>query len=1112
MYAELHCRTNFSFLEGASFPDELVQRAAALGLSALAVTDRNSLCGIVRAHTAAKEAGIKLIIGAEITPTDGLPLLLYPTDRDAYGRLCRLISTGRRRAGKGECLLTVADIAAHAAGMMAVAILDFGFWILDCGQLQTGMVSALRGYREMFGERLSLAAELHLGADDGAQFGRLQELARECGVPLVAANDVHYHDAGRQALQDILVCIRHGCMIDQAGGKLFPNTERRLKSEQEMRLVLANAAAASCGAAEAERIADALLARSVEIASACQFSLDQLRYDYPEELAPAGKTPIQWLTELSWRGAQARWPNGVPEKVRGQIEHELRLIEELHYEAYFLTVWDIVKFARSRDILCQGRGSAANSAVCFCLGITSVDPARTEVLFERFVSRERAEAPDIDVDFEHERREEVLQYVYQKYGRERAGIVAEVISYRPKSAVRDVGKALGLSLDAVDRLAGEMDFLDDSAKMPQRVRAVGLDPNDRRMRLLVGLCRELLGFPRHLSQHVGGFVISGRPLCELVPIENAAMADRTVIEWDKDDIDALGILKVDCLALGMLTAIHKCLNLVNAQLKIKNSKLKINSEVREAGRQSEIRNPQSAIGELTLATIPAEDPKVYEMCCHADTVGVFQIESRAQMAMLPRLKPRCFYDLVVEVSIVRPGPIQGGMVHPYLKRRAGEEVPNYPNDAIRAVLEKTMGVPLFQEQVMRLAMVAANFTPGEADQLRRAMGAWRRPGLIGKLREKMLAGMLKNGIPPQYAENIFDMIRGFGEYGFPESHAASFALLVYASAWLKLYYPAHFTTSLLNSQPMGFYAPAQLVRDAQNHGVTVLPADVNHSLWDCTLVGEKELRLGFRMIRGLSRLKHVEAVLKARDELKIKNSKLKINGEVTGDECRVTGDSAESAQTRNPQSAIRNRFTSIADFARRTQLSKAVLARLAAADAFQSLGVDRRTALWQVLAQHEELPLFQWLEVDEPSPALTETPMDEHIVQDYESTGLSLKAHPISLLREELTAAGILSCAQLPSLKDGAFVKVAGLVLVRQRPDVASGVVFMTIEDESGQANLIVWPKVFERFRKVGRTSTAVVVEGRLQRQGELTHLVVQRLRDLSESLPQIGWRSRDFH
>jgi error-prone DNA polymerase len=804
-YTELHCKTNFSFLEGASFPDELVDRAAELGLSALAVTDRNSLAGVVKAHTAAKERNLKLLIGAEIRPTDAAPILLYPTDRRAYANLSELITVGRRRAEKGECSLTAADIAAHAEGLIGVVLPSSPSpnVISPPSPLPVDREGETKGmiYREAFPSRLYVAAELHLSHDDAGQLTAAQTLARKLHAPLVATNDVHYHISDRRYLQDVLVCIREGCTIYEAGSRLFPNSERRIKTAAEM-----DALFAAFAAVLAPEPYEALLERTGEIASRCNFSLDELRYEYPDELTPPGMSLSDYLNQMTWEGARKFWPNGVPEKVRRQIEHELNLIAELKYEAYFLTVWDLVVFARSRGILCQGRGSAANSAVCYALGITSVDPARSDVLFERFVSRERAEAPDIDVDFEHERREEVMQYVYTKYGRDHAGIVAEVICYRPKSAVRDVGKALGLSLDRIDQLAGVLDRYDSGDKISDRLSESGLDAGEGTTRHLVRLSRELLGFPRHLSQHVGGFVITRGQLSELVPIENATMPGRTVIEWDKDDIDALGILKVDCLALGMLTCIHRCFELINSDVAraeyIPNTWLSQrrkdaegeNGDARSLNSMLPVRDsvlsPQSSVLPVRpreLTDIPAEDPDVYEMSSRADTIGVFQIESRAQMSMLPRLKPRCFYDLVIEVSIVRPGPIQGGMVHPYLKRRAGEEAVTFPSEAIRDVLQKTLGVPLFQEQVMRLAMVAGGFSPGEADQLRRAMGAWRRPGLIDRLRDKLLSGMLANGYPKEYAEQIFEQIRGFGEYGFPESHAASFALLVYASAWLKLY-------------------------------------------------------------------------------------------------------------------------------------------------------------------------------------------------------------------------------------------------------------------------------------------------------------------------------------
>ena len=1030
-YAELHCKSNFSFLEGASFPDELVQQAAELKLHAIAITDRNSLAGIVRAHVASKQTGLKLLIGAEITATDCAPVLLYATHRASYGRLAHLITVGRRRAEKGECSLLLSDVAAHAEGLIAVAIPPqepnaFEAWNTRCVPL---LVDA-------FDTRLYAAAERHRGQRDAKRIASLSAWSQRHAIPLVAANDVHYHVHERRCLQDVLVCIRNGCTLDTAGYRLFPNGERHLKSAAQM-LELFDAPLFDREGAE-------WIERTAEIADACNFSLDELRYEYPEELTPPDKTPSAYLSELSWNGARERWPDGIPEKVRAQIEHELALIKDLRYEAYFLTVYDLVKFARSRGILCQGRGSAANSAVCFCLGVTSVDPARSNVLFERFISKERDEAPDIDVDFEHERREEVMQYVYEKYGRERAGIVAEVISYRPKSAARDVGKALGMSLDLVEKLAEMMDRFDDSNNLPQRIREAGIDASERLMCQFSALTKEILGFPRHLSQHVGGFVITQGPLCELVPIENAAMADRTVIEWDKDDIDALGMLKVDCLALGMLTCIRKCFDLIRAHY----------------GR------------DLTLATVPAEDAAVYEMCCHADTIGVFQIESRAQMAMLPRLKPRCFYDLVIQISIVRPGPIQGGMVHPYLRRRAGEEPVTYQNEALREVLGKTLGVPLFQEQVMRLAVVAAGFTGGEADQLRRAMGAWRHTGKIETMREKFLAGMLKNGYKPEFAAAVFKQIQGFGEYGFPESHAASFALLVYASAWIKKHYPAAFLTGLLNSQPMGFYAPAQLVRDAQNHGVTVLPVDVNLSAWASTIEGETTVRLGLSQVRSISFAKHIEPLLNARSRP----------------------------------------FKSIVELARRTGLTQAALSTLAKADAFGSLGLDRRAALWQVLNQHDELPLFKSIDSEESEPSLNAMPLQEHVAADYRNTSLSLKAHPVSFVRASLEKINAVPCATLQNTHDGAWVHVAGIVLVRQRPDTAAGVIFITLEDETGQANVIVWPAVFNRFHRAARTAAGLVIQGKLQRQGEVIHVVAHRISDMQEFIPELKPQSRDFH
>ncbi len=1036
-YAELHCKTNFSFLEGASHPDELVAQAVALGYQALAITDRNTLAGVVRAHAAARQCGLPLVIGAEITPDDAPPVVLWTTDRASYGRLSRLITLGRRRAAKGEFQVSLADVAAHAEGLLAGVVNPPG---------ELADLDSLRRYRQCFGDRCHLLAELFLDGDDRQRLDRLAQRASQAQLPLVAAGDIHYHTADRAALADVLSAIRSGETVSAARGRLFPNAERHLKSLSALSARFSPQPAA--------------LARGVAIARRSTFSLDELRYEYPEELAPPGETPLAYLTRLTWSGAERRYPAGIPERIVRLIEHELELIGQLRYEAYFLTVFDLVRFARERGILCQGRGSAANSVVCYCLEVTSVDPDRLDTLFERFISRERNEAPDIDVDFEHERREEVLQYLYEKYGRDRAGMTAEVITYRPRMAVRDVGKALGLSLDRIDRLAKDMDShrLDESFE--SRCQAVGIDPASLVGSRLVWLVRTLVGFPRHLGQHVGGMVITRGPLDELVPIENAAMPGRTVIEWDKDDLDELGILKVDCLALGMLTALHKGFDLVE----------------RHAGRS------------VDLSSLPQADEQVYDMICRADTIGVFQIESRAQMAMLPRLRPRQYYDLVIEVAIVRPGPIQGKMVHPYLRRRSGTEPVTYPNDEIRAVLERTLGVPLFQEQAMRLAVVAAGFTPGQADQLRRAMGAWRRPGIIDEFRRKLIEGMRARGLAEEFAISLFEQIRGFGEYGFPESHAASFALLVYASAWLKCHYPAAFAASLLNSQPMGFYAPAQLVRSASEHGVEVRAIDVGASQWDCTLeertgpagdlpaeAARWALRLGLRLVSGLSR-SHAEVI----------------------------------EQTRQ-----RGMFRSLDDFSRRTRLGPAVMRRLAAADALASLRPDRRSALWEVLGQgdpRENLPLFADAPGDlagaVPLPALE---LHQEVVADYQTTGFSLRAHPLEFQREKLAGLGVVPASRLATLLDRSRVRVAGLVLVRQRPATASGITFVTLEDETGIANLIVRPDVWRRYFEAASRATILIAHGRLQRQGEIIHVLVTRLEDFSPPGREIASQSRDF-
>ena len=1015
-YAELHCITNFSFLEGASHPDELVSRAGELGYRALAITDRNSLAGVVRAHTAATQSDIKPLVGAEIESIDAAPLVLLATDRQAYGRLTQLITRGRRNAPKGECRITFDDVAEYSEGLLACPYCD--------KERGPDFMQDVLRYREVFGDRCYLLVELH-HVDDEQILASSLDLAKRARVPAVAAGGVHFHVPERRPLADVLTAIRAGRPVADCGELLLTNAERHLKTAEELvRLFPLE-----------------MRHRTVEVADRCTFSLKELRYEYPEELAPVGETPFEYLTRLVWEGAERSYRSRIPDKVHALLKHELELIKDLHFEAYFLTVWDLVRFARSQGILCQGRGSAANSAGCYVLGVTPVDPDKSNVLFERFISKERGEAPDIDVDFEHERREEVIQYVYDKYGRERAGMTGVVITYRQRSAIRDVGKALGLSLDRVDVLSKTISVHGDN-KLAKRCAMAGIDARSRVGRQLLTFVGELVGFPRHLSQHVGGMVITNGSLCELVPIENATMEGRTVIEWDKNDLDDLGILKVDCLALGMLSAIRKCFAMVKEQ----------------------------DGNELTIANIPQDDDDVYEMICKADTIGVFQIESRAQMSMLPRLQPREFYDLVIEVAIVRPGPIQGNMVHPYLRRRTGEEaIPKYPSKEIEEVLEKTYGVPLFQEQAMRLAEVAAGFSRDEADRLRRAMAGWRRPGTIAAFHEKLINGMVNKGLSAEFAENVFEQIKGFGEYGFPESHAASFAILAYVSAWLKYHYPAAFCAALINSQPMGFYAPAQLVRDAREHGVEVRPADVNFSCWDCLLEGNA-MRLGLRMVRGIG---------------------------------IPTAQVIEQARQAGP-------FQSLDDFVKRTKLDQSVLTTLSGADAFQSLKLDRRQSLWQSLGRcREERPLFDAMDDREPLVPLPQMSMRDHVFADYQSAGLSLKNHPVSFYRQELESLRVTPAASLRTMKDGESVRVAGLVLMRQRPSTARGITFVTLEDETGQANLIIKRDVWERFYKVARTASAFLASGRLQNQKGIIHVLTSKLEFVDISVES---RSRDFH
>jgi error-prone DNA polymerase len=1031
VYAELHALSNFSFLRGASHPEELVAQAKHLNYRALALTDECSLAGVVRAHVAAKQCELPLIIGAELSCVDALKLVALATDRASYGALSRLITRARRGGAKGHYVLERRDLENALDGCLILWLPQTG------GALLPRQAADGRWLRERFAGRLWLGVELLTGGSDAKRLALLQALGAALELPRVAVGDVHLHRRSRRALQDVLTAIRLGIPLHEAGVRLFPNGERCLRPLERLR----------------ELYPAALLEQTLAIAERCTFNLEELRYEYPEEIVPAGETPTSHLRALTWAGCAKRWPQGAPPAVRKGLEHELRLIAELKFEPFFLTVHDVVQFARSQSILCQGRGSAANSMVCYCLQITEVDPSRMSMLFERFISKERNEPPDIDVDFEHERREEVIQYIYGKYGRERAALAATVICYRPRSALRDVGKALGFDLAEVDRLASGMQWWDGQRIDPERIRASGFDPGDVRTRRLMALTAEILGFPRHLSQHVGGFVIARGRLDELVPIENAAMPERTVIEWDKDDLDALGLLKVDVLALGMLSAIRRAFGLIN-----------------------DFGGTPRVAGELNMATVPSEDAAVYDMICRADTVGVFQIESRAQMSMLPRLKPRNYYDLVIEVAIVRPGPIQGEMVHPYLRRRNGEEAVNYPSKEVEGVLKRTLGVPIFQEQVMQLAIVAAGFSPGEADGLRRAMAAWKRKGGLEPFQRKLIDGMRAKGYAESFANQIFNQILGFGEYGFPESHSASFALLVYTSSWIKHYEPAAFCAALLNSQPMGFYAPAQLVRDARAHGVEVRAASAEASAWDSTLErrddGRPALRLGLRLVRRLSE---------------------------------------EGARRLIAARAVRS-FADIADLAERAALDRRDLEALAASDALAGIAGHRYRAFWQVSGVERALPLLGAdTAVPEGTPLLRAPREGHDIVADYGSLGLSLRRHPLALLRKRLEARGIVTTAALWDLPTGRRVTTAGLVITRQRPGSASGVTFVTMEDETGHVNLIVWKRVAEEQRAALLESRLLEVRGALQREGDVLHVIAQRLTDLSALLGELAFESRDF-
>ncbi len=1020
-YAELHCLSNFSFQRGASSARELFERAKLHGYTALAITDECTLAGIVRAWQASKEVGLPLIIGSEMTLEGGLKFVLLVENLAGYQTLCRLITLARRRSEKGRYRLAPEDITEPLEGLVALWVPENkvdpaqGRWLLD-----------------RFPRRVWLAVELHRGPDDAGRVAQLQAMARELGIALVAAGDVHMHARGRRALQDTITAIHHQVPVAEAGRWLYQNGERHLRPIPTL----------------AELYPSELLAESVRIAQRCTFTLDELRYQYPREVVPEDTTPTAWLRHLTEEGAHWRWPEGVPEKPRAQLENELALIAELGYESYFLTVRDIVHFARGRSILCQGRGSAANSAVCFALGITELDPSRMSMLFERFISRERNEPPDIDVDFEHERREEVIQYIYQRYGRARAALTAVASTYHFAGAVRDVAKALGMPPDQVKMLADCGGRWTDRLPPAERLIEAGFDPDSPILHRVLVLTNELIGFPRHLSQHPGGFVISEQPLDTLVPVENAAMPDRTIIQWDKDDLDAVGLLKVDVLALGMLTAIRRTLDLL---------------------RYHDRRD-------LTLATIPAEDPATYRMISRADTVGVFQIESRAQMAMLPRLKPKTFYDLVIEVAIVRPGPIVGDMVHPYLRRRNGEEPVVYPSEDLKEVFERTLGVPLFQEQVMRLAIVAAGYSAGEADQLRRSMAAWKRHGGLEPHQKRLMEGMLARGYPVEFAEKVFEQIKGFGSYGFPESHAASFALLTYASCWLKCHEPAAYACALINSWPMGFYSPDQILQDARRHRISTRAVDVAHSDWDCTLEpddGEQPaIRLGLRMIRGF----------REEDARRIEAARSKAMFRDAGDLCL------------------------------RAQLDNRSRALLADAGALHGLVGHRHQARWEVASIEPQLPLFAGVDSQQAAHvALPEPSVAENLYTDYATLGTTLGPHPLALLRETLQSMRCKSSHELAGIEHGRHIAVAGLVTGRQKPSTASGVIFVTLEDEHGMMNVVVWADLGERQRRELLDSQLMQVNGRLEYQGGVRHVIAGRLRNLTHLLTGLDVRSRDF-
>ena len=1034
-YAELQVTTHFSFLRGASSADELFATAAALGIEALGVVDRNSLAGIVRAWEAARATGIRLVVGCRLDLTDGMSILVYPMGRSAYSRLTRLLSLGKSRGGKGNCLIDFADVAEHAAGMIGVLVPD---------EADETCAVQLRKMAELFGDRAYVSLCLRRRPNDRVRLHGIAAMAARFKVKTVVTNDVLFHEPGRRQLQDVVTCIRTRTTIDDVGYDRERHADRYLKAPEEMQRLFAEYPEA--------------LARGHEIVERCKFDLAELQYQYPEEAIVPGLDAQQSLVKFTWEGAAGRYPEGVPDKVQKSLRGELELIRAMNYAPYFLTVFSIVRFARSKGILCQGRGSAANSAVCYCLGVTSIDPETNDLLFERFISQERDEPPDIDVDFEHERREEVIQWIYETYGRSRSALCATVTRYRAKGALRDVGKALGLPEDMIGQLSSGVWGWSEGVSERQ-LKENNLNTADYRLKLTLELAQQLMGAPRHLGQHPGGFVLTQDRLDDLVPIEPARMDDRQVIEWDKDDIEALKFMKVDVLALGMLTCMAKAFALM-------------------AEHKGEVRE---------LATIPAEDPRTYAMIRKADTLGTFQIESRAQMSMLPRLKPRTFYDLVIQVAIVRPGPIQGDMVHPYLRRREGKEPVEYPTPELEAVLLKTLGIPLFQESAMKVAMVCAGFTGGEADQLRKSMATFKFSGGVSKFKDKLVAGMVKNGYTAEFAERTFSQLEGFGSYGFPESHAASFALIAYASSWVKCHHPDAFCAALLNSQPMGFYAPAQIVRDASEHGVEIRPVCVNASRWDCTLEeieGSRHcaVRLGMRMVKGLS----------------------------TADAARIVAARADEP------------FASTDDLWRRSGVPAAALVKLADADAFlPSLQLQRRNALWAIKALRDE-PLELWAaaaerdarqvaEMQEPGVALPVMRTGHEVVEDYSHVGLTLRQHPIAFLREDLRQKRMVTCVEANAGRDGRWLMTGGLVLVRQRPGSAKGVMFMTIEDETGIVNAVIWPKVFERQRRLVLSASMVAINGKIQREGDVVHLVAQRLFDLSDDLGQLGERGDPF-